>query len=401
MKTLLILSIFMTLNLSAQNLAQILESFDSSSKSMQITQKLNSDIAKNEFSTTFNAPALSASISRADSIPVNGEDGTEYGLGFSQDITNPFSRSLSDKSVEEYTKALKQEAKHQLHILELNIASAYHSTCISKDMRDKSLLLYQEQNDRFSQVQRAYELGEISRKDLLFNKLDLSKLQKNVSAYKRNYLDAFSSLQEQIDSLKIVKVDCDDLISPHKEITLNSIEEHGELKVLEYKKNATRALYQVSNSAVSSLAYEIGYEKELDMKRYTFGVSIPLDSLSSQKEKLKAEQLALSSSLEHQKDVKHSQVQNYTNISVLKIELLYDELKLLENDILPLGKELAILSKSALLEGEGDIMEYLDASRSYSINLLEMLEVKKNYYDELFQLYKIADIQLGEKTCKN
>ncbi|MEA2091618.1 MAG: TolC family protein, partial [Campylobacterota bacterium] len=65
--------------------------------------------------------------------------------------------------------------------------------------------------------------------------------------------------------------------------------------------------------------------------------------------------------------------------------------------ILPLSLELKELSESALYEGEGTIMEYLDASRSYSENLLEMLEIKKNYYYELFELYKKADLDLGEK----
>jgi len=54
------------------------------------------------------------------------------------------------------------------------------------------------------------------------------------------------------------------------------------------------------------------------------------------------------------------------------------------------------LSASALREGEGSAMEYLDASRSYSEKVLEVLEIKKNYYNELFELYKVADLESGE-----
>jgi len=60
--------------------------------------------------------------------------------------------------------------------------------------------------------------------------------------------------------------------------------------------------------------------------------------------------------------------------------------------------ELKGLSKSALAEGEGTIMEYLDATRSYSENLLEMLQIKKDYYYELFELYKKADLDLGKES---
>ncbi|MFT5660569.1 MAG: cobalt-zinc-cadmium efflux system outer membrane protein [Sulfurimonas sp.] len=399
MKRILLLSIFVALNLSANNLSQIIKSVQTSSKSKAILEKLKSDIAQNELSQSYDAPSLNASVSHADSIPSDAKDGIEYAVGISQDISHPFSRSLNDTSVQEYTKAMKQEAKHKLHILELEIISAYHSTCISKEMSEKSLLLYQQQSKRYYQVKTAYELGEISKKDLLFNKLDLSKLQKNVNAYKRAYLSEFSSLQERVDNLKIDSLECNDLVLPRKHIVLNAIDEHGELKVLQYQKNATQALSQLYDSPITSLGYELGYEKELDTRRYTFGINIPLGGLSSQKEKLKAEQLALSSSYEYEKEATKAQIQNYSNNAVATLELLFNEFQLLENEILPLNKELLSLSKLALLEGEGDIMEYIDASRSYSLNLIEMLETKKKYYYELFELYKKADLELGEKAC--
>ena len=399
MKTILFLSIFGVLSLSANNLSQIIQAVKTSSTSKAILEKLKSDIAQSELSQTNDAPSLSASVSQADSISSDAKDGLEYAVGISQDISHPFSRSLQDKSVQENIKALKQEAKHKLHILELEVISAYHSACISKDMREKSLYLYEEQGKRYAQIKKAYELGEISKKDLLFNKLDLSKLQKNINAYKRSYLSEFSSLQERIENLQIDTLDCDDLVLPRKHIVLNAIDEHGELKVLQYQKNATQVLSQVYDSAITSLGYELGYEKELETRRYTFGVNIPLGSLSSQKEKLKAEQLALSTSYKHEKEAKKSQIQNYSNNAVSHLELLFNELELLEYEILPLSKELLSLSKLALLEDEGDIMEYIDASRSYSLNLIEMLETKKTYYYELFELYKVADLELGEKAC--
>jgi len=397
MKKILFLSIFISLNLYAQNLAQILESLQSSSKVKSIVEKSKADVAQNEQFSTYEAASLSASISHADSIPLEGEDGTEYSVAISQDLHHPFSSSLKDKTVNENTKAIKQETKHDLHILELDVVSAYHSSCVSQEMQEKALFLYTQEKERFLQIQKAYELGEIAKKDLLFNKLDLVKLQQNISSYKRSYLLELSSLQLLIDNLKIQDLHCTDLFQPKKVIVLNSLDDHGELKVMEYKKNSARAMYGIHDSLISSFSYEFGYERELDTKRYTFGLSIPLDGMSSLKEKSKAEQLALSTSYLHEKDSLRREIQDYSYSAVEKIEVLYDEYTLIKNEILPLNKELLSLSKMALLEGEGSLMEYLDSTRSYSLNVLEMLEIKKIYYVELFELYKIADLEYGEE----
>jgi len=396
MKFVLYIFVFVTLNVNAQNLAQILESLNSSNKTKAILEKSKSQIAQNELSATYEAPSLGLSLSELDDRSSGGKDGAEYSVGISQDISHPFSSYSKNKSVKEYSKALKQETKHELHLLTLNVVSKYHNLCITKEMRDTATLLYDEQSNRFKQVKRAYQLGEISKKDLLFNKLDLAKLSKNINNYKRAYLSEFSLLQESVDNLIIDDVDCSDIKNPTRHVELRPLSEHGELKAIEYKKNATKALYDMHNSSISSLSYELLYEKEIDANRYTLGLSIPLSPLSSQNEKLRAEQFSLNASYDYEKTNKQAQIQNASKSLISKIEVIYDEFILLQSEIVPLNEELVKLSKSALDEGEGNIMEYLDATRSYSLNLIEMLETKKAYYNELHELYKTADLEIGE-----
>ena len=148
MKRILILSIFITLHLNAQNLEQILESLETSNKYKSIMQKSSSDIASNELFGTNEAVSLGASVSQADSIAAGDKDGVEYSLGLSQDILNPFSSSSRDRAVNEETNAINQETTHTLHILELDVVSAYHNACVSKEMQEKSLHLYKEQSQR-------------------------------------------------------------------------------------------------------------------------------------------------------------------------------------------------------------------------------------------------------------
>jgi outer membrane protein TolC len=392
MKYAIFFIMLVSLHLNAQNLAEILESLKSSNKTKAMLNNTESQIAQNELFATNEAPRLGVTLSHAKN---SEENGAEYSAGISQTLNHPFSGTAKESGVNAFSKALKQESMHELHLLSMDVASKYHTTCVSKEMRDKASLLFEEQSSRFLQIQKAYELGEISKKELLFNKLELAKLHKNVNNYKREYLSELANVQVMVDNLAITEIACNDLVPPTRHVELKPIVEHDELKTIEYKKSAAKALYNVHNSLLPSLGYEFLYEKELDTRRYTVGLSIPLGG--SQEEKLRAEQLFKSSSYTFEKASMESEIRNASNASLLKLGTLYDELIVLRDEMLPLSEELANLSKSALDEGEGDMMEYLDATRSYTLNLLEMLEIKKNYYYELFELYKTADLDFGEK----
>lgn len=393
MKIKLFLVIFLALNAYAQNLSEILDSMQKSRKTLSITQRTYSDIAQNELFTTQEAPEIGLSLSHADE---NTNDGLEYAVGISQKLAHPFSSSNKNAAVDSLNKALKQRTKHELHVLSLEVSSRYHLACVSKEMSDGADLLFKDQSSRFNQLQKAYELGEISKKNLLFNKLDLAKLHQRVALHKREYLAELSYLQEAVDNLSIDELSCDDLVNISREIKLNNIDEHGEIKEITYQQNSAKSFYNVYSSALQSIGYELLYEEELDKTRYTFGISIPIGAATSQTQKQQAQYLHKNSSLAAEKEALISEIINASKSLQLKIETLYDEYTLLNEDILPMSLELRELSKSALNEGEGTIMEYLDATRSYSENFLEMLEIKKNYYYELFELYKKADLDLGE-----
>jgi outer membrane protein, heavy metal efflux system len=395
MKLKLFLVFFIALNAYAQNLTEILEALHKSKKTLSITQRTYSDIAQNELFNTQEAPELGLNLSHADEPT---KDGIEYAIGISQNLAHPFASSSKSKATDAMKKAIKQNTKHELHVLNLEVTSRYHSACTSREMSEGADLLFKEQSSRFDQLQRAYDLGEISKKSLLFNKLDLAKLQQKVASHKRGYLTELSFLQEAVDNLNIEELSCNDLVQINRDIKLNAIEEHGEIKEITYEQNSAKSFYEVYDSTFKSLGYELMYEKELDKTRYTFGVSIPLGAATSQTQMQQAEYLHKNSSLVAQKEVLTSEIINASKSMQLKVETLYDEYRLLNEEILPMSLELKGLSKSALAEGEGTIMEYLDATRSYSENLLEMLQIKKNYYYELFELYKKADLDLGKES---
>jgi len=398
MKKIALFTLLVVLNLNAQNLEEILDALKVSKKVKVIQENKKSQIAQNEITSSYEAPELGFSLAHAkDSV----ENGVEYSVSLSQNIEHPFSMSKKQRGVDLLTSSIKQEANHEIHLLELEVISRYHKTCVSKEMIEKAELLFTKQNDRYKQFQKAYALGEISKKNLLFNKLDLVKLKQRQIGYENIYLMEFLNLQEAIDNLEITSISCDDLVEIKEDLKFLDITEHSEIKKITFQENSAKAFYEVYNSNFQSIGYGVGFDQELDTKRISVGINIPLNALSSKNEKLRVQYLHMNSAYVNEKNSLTEQLKSQINLLQLNVRALYNNYITLSTDILPLNLELVNLSKLAYSEGEGTIMEYLDATRSYSENVLEMLEVKKNYYVELFELYKKADLRLGENYDKN
>ena len=230
-------------------------------------------------------------------------------------------------------------------------------------MSKQTKISLKECSSKYLTLKSAYNLGEISKKDLLFNKLDLAKLKQKTTLYTRVKNEEFFALQTSLDNLNLETIACDDLIAPQKEIHLKNLDTHNELKTIAYKQNASKALYQLNDSYLPSITYGLVYEQELDTQRYTASINIPLGGMSGKQQSLKTQELMLNASLKEQEQVLRSEIKNNSKKLLTELDSIYNELSLLTTEILPLSKELLILSKSAFKEGEGSIMEYIDASR--------------------------------------
>jgi hypothetical protein len=384
-------------NIYAYSLSEILEEATKSASAEAIKEKAASDKANEELFTSYEAPTLGLSTTHA-KTPL--ENGMEYGLAFSQNISQPFGAAHKENAANYAKKAIEQTMQHALHIYALEISARYHKACVSQEMSLMAQALYAEQSAGVSRLQKAYALGEISQQSLLFHKLDLGKLHQKSKSYKRSAEENMASLDESVDNLAIDSLTCNDLEKVRKDIVLGEISEHGEIEEIGFIKQSTAALAHLQNTPLSSLGYELGYSKELDTQRYTFGVKIPMDFLSSQKELQRAKYLHLDASIEAQKEALTAQIRKRSATALLKVQTLHDEYMLFKEELVPLSFELKELSQAANLSGEGSMMEHLDSTRSYTQNVLEMLEGKQKYYEGLFELYKTADLSIGEE-CAN
>ena len=390
MKIKIFLLIFVSINLYAQNLLEITEAFKKSKRVTSMKEQTKSDIAQTRLLNSYDAPYLGLNISHADE---SGDKGSEYALGLSQEISHPFASSSKTVAIEAKSRAIEQGSSYALDILTLEIAKIYHQACVSKEMTLSLQRVYDEQNESFLKLQKAYEFGEISKKELLFNKLDLAKTKQSVTAHKKKYMLELSNLQEAAQTLHVEDLACNDLAKITKEIELKGIAEHPLIKEVSYEQKEAKSFYDMYNSTLSAIGYELLYEKELGASRYTFGLTVPLDFLSSKNQMQRAEFLHKNASLVAKGDALTLEIQNSIEASTTKLEALHVEFILLQEEILPLSLELKDLAKKSLHEGHSSVLEFLDATRSYSKTTIELQEIKKDYYNELFELYKKADVR--------
>jgi outer membrane protein TolC len=393
MKTKLFFVLLLSMSLYGQNLSEILQALQNGKKIQATKERLNSKMANAQQFDTYEIPELGIGLSEADE---GSESGFEYSVGFSHTLFFPFS-SKADVVNSELRK-LKEQLEREIRVISLDVASRYHMACVSKEISEMAKSLYDEQQSRFSKLELLYELGEISKKDLLFNKLDLVKLKQDVLSHNISYTTQLGYLQEVVENLDIKKISCDDLEKIRRDIKIKDPQQHSEIRAIHYEQNTAKKLYDMYDSNLRSLSYELLYENELGADRYTFGFSVPLSIFSQKAQKQRLEFLHSSSSLKSQEEYVTLEIKKGTKTLQRKIAAICDQYRLLSDEVLPMSLELKKLAKTALDEGEGTVMEYLDATRSYSENVLEMLDVKQNYYKELFELYKKADLDLGDRS---
>ena len=391
-KILFVLALAMSVH--AQNLNEIITSFKTSKKVQSLKNQANTKIANNNGVNTYAAPEIGLGVVHAESSE-QSHTWNEYAVGISQTLAQPFASQSKTNMSKMLNASVRQSLKHEIHILESQTISKYYTSCIAKELEEKSQVLLKNQSLSLGQIKSAYDLGEVSKKDYLFYKLELLKLKQEVNRYSRNYLVSLSSLNENVDNMQIKEVACNDLVSPVREIDFEALEEHGEIKELVYQESAASSMYKISSETFDSLSYSLEYEKEYEVDRYVLGVSIPLSFATSQKEKQRGAFFHTKMALAEEKDALSAKIQDKRISSSLRLATYYDEYDLLQSEIVPLSEELYKLSEYAYKSGEGSVLESISASRAYQENVLQMLVLKQEYYKEFFDLHIIADLHFG------
>ena len=241
---------------------------------------------------------------------------------------------------------------------------------------------------------KAYDYNEISKKELLQLEIEKADLKQKLENFKA---------KESI--LKQTLFDAVNLSNDKKELSCK------DLHPMVFNQNDSTKIFSLSTEAIDkqilgakksvnlysrnfeSIDLSVGFDKEIDMKRYRVGISLPL-SFSSKSDKYKKisalhQQEALKLQKQHILIEKNrrfkqltSKLENEKNLIIMTSE----NIRSFETNLLPL------IEKSYQF-GESSVVEYLLSKQKLWQLQERLIEYKKIYYTTLFELYTVAEIK--------
>lgn len=377
------------LNASTIDLEEILKSLKEQHPLAKSIQEIsNASNYQNRASGLNEVPQLS--IQNAYAKPKENSASYEYGVEFSQSVLLSGVRKNIEAMTTYKNDSNILELKNSFTLLLNEAALLYHNYCIDKS----SLVYYKGQIDTFEKIYKkksiALELGEISKKEFLELEVELDRLKNEFLVYKNNLEISRIELQGKIaiESIKNKEPSCRDLKPIVKELEIrdgkNLMEESYDKKIASYDSEAHRY-----SSNFDNFTYTLSYSNEIDTKRYTLSLGIPLNSISSRYELERLSAMHNKSATIYEKNGYISQ--NRAKVDSLTKKLSFDEQNIkIQKDIADKYEHALLpLAKNSYLLGESSLIEYLLYQRDFLRSKENLAQSYKNYYQTLFSLYSV------------
>lgn len=376
---------------STYTLNTILKSISQESSLSKVLQQQSLALeAKNKADTASEPLELFVEGTRAN--PFIGKSGNEYAVGVAQKIMLGSIRDEEQKITRLSNQAYLLEEEKSILNFKNTIKNIYHQHCLDEQNYRSSNRSYQDFKKLYEKKKKAFKYQEISKIELmqleieknnLYTQLQEIKMQKEIS--KKNLL-----ILSDIAYKPNTKLSCQDMYPIRTNVKLeNSFglsNEAHEKRI----QSTQQALKRYSNH-IDSIAVSAQYTEELDMDKYTVGLSIPLNFTSSKNEEERVAAMYQNStlSLKHEQLIREKksllmQLKSQLRNSVLTLNSIKKNYQNYQQNLLPLMK------KSYEL-GEISVVEYiLTKQRSYQLKE-EVYNTKKAYYDMLFKLYTLSE----------
>lgn len=327
--------------------------------------------------------------------PDLSKSGYEYSIGVEQNIANPSVKESMFKSASYMSDAQILELKHNLLLLKNEIRFLYHGSCLDI----KNIKQYKESFFAFKALyekkEKAYNYGEISKKELLQLQIELKRLKNEYIKYENSVKISRENLQSKalLPFFSDKELSCKDLNDITGEFAFNNSQDSLQEQSFEKKIMSYQSDFNRHNVMFDSLKLNASYQNEIDTDRFVLGLSIPLNFTTSFNEENRAASLHKKSAIEYEKD--GFKLERASRIEVLKKELSKDfkDIGILSSMLEQYENELMPLIESAYRLGESSVIEYLLSKRELSNMKKELIIQQKVYYKTLFELYSVTEIK--------
>jgi len=346
--------------------------------------------AKNKASTASDPLELFGEGSKA--YPHGGGSGNEYAVGVSKKFIFGNIQEQEQKATRLSNQAYLLDEERNILNFKNGLKNIYHQHCLDGQNYRSFKQSYQEFVKLYNKKQKAYKYQEISKTELmqleieknsLYAQLQEIKMQQDIS--KQNLF-----MLSKIHYTESTKLSCKDMYPIRTHVKLGKPFQLSKEAYNKRIQSTHEVLDRYSNS-IDSISLSAQYTEELDVDKYTVGLSIPLNFTSTRSEQERAAAMYQNSaiSLKHEQTMTEkksllSQLRSQLRSNALMVKTLKRNYQKYRKDLLPLIKKSYDL-------GETSVIEYLlNRQRSYQLRQ-EIYATKKTYYNTLFKLYTISE----------
>jgi len=324
--------------------------------------------------------------------PIAAQSGHEYAVG----MTKRFMLGSIQEQERRMTHLSNQAylLEEEINILNFknSIKNIYHQHCLDSKSYRSFYKSYKAFEKLYKKKQKAYKYQEISKVELMQLEIEKNSLFAQLQEMKSQQETSKKNLfmLTNITPGKNAKLSCKDMYPIRSYVQINNA---FELSKEAYNKRieSTKEALDRYSSRVDSIDVSAQYAKELDMDKYTVGVSIPLNFTSSKNEEARVAAMYENSSLslKHEQTMREkksllSQLQAHLKSSAMTLKSLKNNYRNYQKNLLPLMKKSYDL-------GETSVIEYLlNRQRSHQLKQ-EIFSTQRAYYTLLFQLYTLSE----------
>ena len=346
--------------------------------------------AKNKANTASDPFEIFGEGTRA--YPDIGSNGNEYSVGASKKLILGNIQDQERTITQLSNQAYLLEGERNILNFKNGLKNLYHQHCLDTQNYRSFKQSYQDFAKLYKKKQKAYKYQEISKTELmqleteknrLYAQLQELKMQQEIS--KQNLF-----MLSKVHYTDTTQLSCRDMYPIRSTVKLANTfrlsKEAYEKRLLSTQK----AIKRYSNT-LESIDVSAQYTNELDVDRYSIGLSLPLNFTSERSEQKRAAAMYQNSAISYryeqtmrEKRSLLTQLKSHLKSNAFMVQTLKRNYKNYKNKLLP-------LIQTSYDLGETSVIEYLlNRQKSYQLRQ-EIYATKKAYYNTLFKLYTLSE----------
>ena len=356
--------------------------------SKALSQEALSLKAKSRADTATDPIALYVEGTRA--YPDGGKSGNEYAVGASKTFKLPTIREQELAIQQLSNDAVMLEGKKSLLNFRNGLKNLYHQHCLDQQNYRVFKRSYEDFVKLFKKKQKAYTYQEISLRELMQLETEKNRLYAKLMSLDMERKISKETLTTLAGISEHAQFSCQDIYPVRSRVSLPksfSLTKEAYNKRLQSTKKAVERY----SHGFDSVDVSAQYTNELDVDRYTIGVTIPLNFGSEKYEQERVAAMYQNSAIEH----RYHQVLKEKRSQLTRLRLMLKSEAAMTHALMKnyrkyKQKVLPLMRKSYDL-GETSVIEYLLSKQKLYQLQEEIYQTKKAYYNTLFQLYSVSE----------